>query len=68
MSTNPCSEIKPAELGPRDPAAFASVQRMREALDDLWGCIGVAELKDLQPETVRVAHENHTFLWHRADR
>lgn len=44
--------------------AMAEVEKLREALDDLWGCIGVNEIKDLQPETVRVASENHTRLNH----
>ena len=37
------------------------------ALDDLWGCIGKREMQRLQPETVRIAKENHEALWHTHD-
>lgn len=40
------------------------VEALQEALDDLWGCIGTAEIKHLQPETVALAMANHTALWH----
>lgn len=38
--------------------------RLREALDDLWGCIGKAEIDALQPTTVEIAQANHELLWH----
>lgn len=43
------------------------VRRLRkteQALHDLWGCIGVLEIKDLQPETVEIAKEIHERLYH----
>jgi hypothetical protein len=50
---------------PDEPVATAATERdLREALDDLWGCIGKAEIANLQPETVRVAQANHERLWH----
>lgn len=42
----------------------ATVEQLREALDDMWGCIAHAEIQHLQPETVEIAKANHTLLWH----
>lgn len=42
------------------------MSRLEEALDDLWGCIGTAEIGDLQPETVLIAQAIHERLWHGA--
>lgn len=42
-------------------------EEWRHALDDLWGCIGKREMEHLQPETVRLAKENHEQLWHNHD-
>lgn len=42
----------------------ADLLRLYEALDDLWGCIGTAEIDSLQPETLDVAREVHTAMWH----
>lgn len=38
---------------------------LREALNDLWGCIGVQEIAHLQPETIRIAAENHNIICHK---
>lgn len=40
------------------------VDRLREALDDLWACIAKNEIGHLQPETVQLAKQNHELLWH----
>lgn len=40
---------------------------LREAVDDLWGCIGKAEMDDLQPETVEIAKALHEDIWHGGD-
>jgi hypothetical protein len=42
----------------------ATEKALREALDDLWGCIGTAEIDSLQPETVALSQANHELLWH----
>lgn len=39
-------------------------RELRQALDDLWGCIAYTEFTYLQPETVGVAKDNHTVLHH----
>ena len=36
----------------------------KEALHDLWGCIGAAEIKHLQPETIEIAAAIHQELCH----
>lgn len=41
-----------------------SEKDLREALDDIWGCIAKPEIDALQPETVQVAQANHELLWH----
>lgn len=47
-----------------DRPELPSAADLREALDDLWGCIGKAEMGELQPETVLMAEANHELLWH----
>jgi len=47
-----------------EPAVTTDVAALREALDDLWGCIGEAEVRHLQPATQATASENHRLLWH----
>ena len=37
---------------------------LREVVDDLWGCIGVTEIGQLQPETVSLAKANHEMVAH----
>lgn len=37
---------------------------LREALDDLWGCIDKPEMDYLQPETVEMAKANHEIVCH----
>jgi hypothetical protein len=36
----------------------------KEALHDLWGCIGAAEIQHLQPETIEIASAIHQELAH----
>lgn len=38
---------------------------LREALDDLWACVGMEEAAHLQPETIELAKNNHEYLWHK---
>lgn len=52
------------ELARRAVAAERENRVLREALDDMWGCIEHAELQHLQPDTVEVAIKNHAMLWH----
>lgn len=40
---------------------------LREALDDMWGCIDKPGIDDLQPETVLLAKRNHELLNHGGD-
>lgn len=37
---------------------------LRRVIDDLWACIGVGQIADLQPETVEACKANHGLLWH----
>lgn len=45
-------------------SVYDYVTELREALDDLWGCIDKPEIDMLQPETVETAKANHNILWH----
>lgn len=47
-----------------DEAFTQAALDLREALDDLWGCIGKVEIEHLQPATIRIAKENHDRLNH----
>lgn len=42
----------------------ARAAELREALDDLWSCIGGEGTLQLASETIRVATDNHTRLHH----
>lgn len=44
--------------------AFAELDSTRQALNDMWACIGVNEISDLQPETIEVACANHDLICH----
>lgn len=44
--------------------ALGDLRVLQDALDDLWGCIGLKEIEDLQPETILVARANHRALCH----
>jgi hypothetical protein len=37
---------------------------LREAVEDLWACIGTAEIAHLRPETVMLAKGLHEKVWH----
>ena len=37
---------------------------LKEALHDLWGCIGSAEIQHLQPETIQMASQIHEEMCH----
>lgn len=39
-------------------------RELRDALDDLWGCIAKTELDHLEEKTREVARANHEILWH----
>ena len=43
---------------------MATQTELREAIDDLWRCIGQHEVADLQPETIELASVIHMRLWH----
>lgn len=45
-------------------AAREQVRALREAVDDLWGCIRSIEIPYLQPSTRRLAQEVHDLVWH----
>lgn len=45
-------------------SVYDYIAALREALDDLWGCIDKPEIDYLQPETVEIATANHNLLWH----
>lgn len=40
------------------------LDELREALDDLWGCIRVDEMDHLQRQTLLIARANHARLHH----
>lgn len=42
----------------------ATETELREAIDDLWGCIGINEVLKLQPKTLLVGREVHDSIWH----
>lgn len=44
--------------------AQKEVRTLREAVDDLWGCIRSNEIRYLRPSTRRLALEVHDFMWH----
>lgn len=48
----------------QDPTQDPTTSALREALDDLWACIGHEETEHLQPETIQAAKDNHEYLWH----
>jgi hypothetical protein len=48
--------------------AEGRVSTLEAAVDDLWSCLGPAELDHVQPETEEIAQEVHNLLWHHPER
>jgi hypothetical protein len=52
--------LKNKQIKQRD----ARIEELERAVDDLWSCLGSAEIDHVEPETAKLAEEVHQRLWH----